>query len=662
MYIIDVIPLAFVPRNQSQILSYFNKEPLERGAVVEVALGRQKIKGVVIGSDNIKNRKLDFKKSVDFSLKNISKVVSKEPIVSGSQLEIARWMSNYYYAPLGVCLKTVLPPFWMKKKYQACLSGRQVSSHRQGRGPAESGGSKYQALNTKYLIPNTKFLTTKLKQHELDYKNDIDKTLQDKKQVFLLVAENTAGNYFLEAYKKYNPVFISSDLSNKEYYKIWQDVDSGNARLIIGTRIGLFLPFKNLGLIIVDDESNEFYKSDMMPRYSGVELAELVAGLNGVEVIRSAVVPRVESQVVSSKYQVLSGNKNTKIIDMVQEIKAGNFSVFSRELKESIFENIEDGKNTILYIPRRGLANFIICEKCGYILKCPNCTASLVPHEASQSLFCHHCNHQEPKPKLCSNCGSYKLKLYGLGIEKAEKELKKLFEYTGMKLPEVFHLDSDSTKNDDKVEKEVINKFMTSGGGILLATQILFSHKYYVRVPLIGIINGDTLINIPDFKAEESLFRQIYTLKSMADELIVQTHNPEDVAIKLASKGSLEEFATGELENRKEFAYPPFAQFIKLTYRHKNPVKARNEAKILAEKLKYRVRVTSYELRATDIIGPTPAFISRERGMYVWNIILKTQDTRNNNQINSEEIKKRNELLRMVPAGWLVDVEPVKLI
>jgi len=659
MYIIDIIPLAFIPRNQAQILSYFHKEPLNRGAVVEVLLGRRKIKGVVAGFDTVKNRKFAFRKSVDFSLKNIGTVIEPEPSVTEGQFKMAKYISDYYYAPLGVCLKTVLPPFWGKKNYKLEIVNHENES-------------------LKFMNPNSRFIKTNLKKHYLDYEDDLKKTLKQGHQVFLMVAEQTAGKYFLDKYKKLNPIYISSNLSSKNHYELWQSVQSGKSQLIIGTRIGLFLPFNDLKLIIVDDESHEFYKSDMMPRYNGAMVAEFLAGLFGANIIKSAIVPRVENY--ESKINDIKLNSlktKTIIADMVHEIKSGNFSIFSRDLKEEMMDSVSRGENIILYIPRRGYSNFLYCEKCSHIVKCPNCTASLILHkqivggEIIDSLWCHKCGYKTPKLKSCNNCGSYKLKPHGAGVERVVSDIKKFFDYQNLTVPPIFCLDSDTTKNDDKKELEIIDNFFAGSrsahegkkekGSILVATQVLFSHKYYLdKIALAGIINADTLINIPDFRAEESLFRQIYTLKNLTPKLIVQTHNPENPTLKYIMDGDMSGFIKEEFENRKVFSYPPFSQIVKLTFKHRDRNKARSESYVLAEKFKQIMRREQYP---AIISGPSPAFISRERGMYVWNIILKIKNPPKISDFEKiKRVRERNEFLRLVPNGWLVEADPTSTI
>ncbi len=629
MYIVDTIPLALIPRSQVQILSYFNKEPLKRGAVVEVLLGSRKIKAVVVNSATIRDRKMIYRKSVDFKLKNISRVINPEPQVSDNQFKIAGYISRKYYVPLGISLKTILPPFWGKKKYKLEIQNSE-------------------SPETKKAEPS--FVITNLKKHYKDYEKLIEKKLKEKKQVFLLVPEQTSAQYFLDSFVKFKPANISSSISNEKYYKIWQGIEKGEVDLIIGTRVGLFLPFANLGLIIIDDESNEFYKSDMMPRYNGADVAEYICKLYGSDYAFSAVLPRLES-LNNKQLQQIDGLSNQRIVSMVSEIKNGNFSIFSRSLKNSVLGQIEKKENTIIYVPRRGHANFLLCKKCGQSVKCPDCSVPLVLHkEEKSSLICHHCNHTEPIPKFCSNCGSYKLKPYGVGTQKVVEELERMKKYSEwLKETTVLRLDSDISGNDVEKEQEILKKFEESKPSVLVTTQIIFSYKYLIKASFIGIINADTLVNIPDFRAEESLLRQLYTLGMMTDKLTIQTYNPENPALK--SLGKVGSFIKQELENRKTFSYPPFSELVKLTFRHHNFIKARDESRIVFEKLNIAASQSKTKIK---ILSLAPAFISKEQGKYVWNITLKVPV--------GTEFAERNELLRLVPPGWITDVDPKHII
>ncbi len=636
MYILDVIPLTAIPRNQLQILSYFNDRTLPRGAVVEISLNRRKVFGIVLAAEPLAKRKLIFKKSVSFELKKIDNVISDRPEVSDWQLKIADYISSYYYAPLGLSLKTVLPSFWLKKKYL-----RVTSSF----------------IDDRFKQNEPIILVQSISQTKAVYEKVINECVKKNRQVFLMVPTVISAKYFFNKFKKYKPIFIHSGIKLKEYKQIWSQVMEKKISLIIGTRIGLFLPFANLGALVVDDESNDTYKSNMAPRYFASDLAKFVANSLGAECYLSSSFPRIDHM---RDQQVLGewfSSRRSAVVNMISEIKSGNFSIFSRKIKEAL----QNAEKIILYVPRRGFANFIVCQNCGSIVKCPNCNLSLVVHiQRGQNqpyvsgvmphaiLMCHHCRYNQPLPKQCSSCGSYKMRAHGLGIEKVVEELKKYYARMNLEIPPILKLDIDSNLSESEEEK-LVSDFNSIGRGILVATPMLLSHKYLLSAKKIGIISADSLIYIPDFRAEEWLFRQIWTLRQISAELIIQTYNLDDAAIKLASAGKAQQFIFDELVARKNLRYPPFSQLVKLSYKHLDNAQARKDAIGVYEKLKYAISLELPDAnKIIEVIGPAPAFIHKEKGYYYWIILIKS----------NLEIKKRNELLRLVPPNWIIDVDP----
>lgn len=317
----------------------------------------------------------------------------------------------------------------------------------------------------------------------------------------------------------------------------------------------------------------------------------------------------------------LKNTKNIKIADMRKEIRDANYSIFSRHLKEAL----QTYDKLIIFIPRKGYANFLLCKDCGNGIKCPNCSVSLVLNQGS-TLICHRCHHQEQVPKQCPNCKSYNLKPYGVGIDKVETELLKFFNYQNLKAPRIAQLTSDTKK-------------LPQDWQILLATQSLFKYRDLLKVPYLAIINADTLIHIPDYHAEELLLRQTLLLASMSEHTLIQTYNPDDPALVAAATGTVDEFWVHELEQRKAFGYPPFTKLIKITLRNRYQATARQYAETFAK----QIGGTAY-----------PALISRERGMYVWNILLKFPS-----DVTSCTL---HEKLDRVPPDWTIDVDPISII
>ncbi len=333
--------------------------------------------------------------------------------------------------------------------------------------------------------------------------------------------------------------------------------------------------------------------------------------------------PEIESFISPSAppLTVRGGWGAIQIADMRKEIRDANFSIFSRALKEALQVAHERREKLIIFIPRRGYANLIFCKSCGQAFKCKNCSASLVVHD--NILKCHYCNYEEARPKQCPNCKSYDLKAHGIGIDKVEAELKKFFSYQNLAIPKIAELSSDSKKLPDT-------------WNILLATQAIFKYRNLIKTPFLGIMNADALIHIPDYRAEEKLLRQTLLLASMTDHLLIQTYNPDDPALAAAATGKVKEFMKRELENRKSLGYPPFTQLVKLTSRNRSREMLRRNAVALAQQL----GGTAY-----------PALIERERGMYVYNILLKFQNPND-----------KSKILQSVPPDWSIDVDPINIV
>src|SRR3989344_5827947 len=291
MYILEVTPLISIPRSQNQVLSYFYTEKLEIGSLVEVKINKRTIKALIVGSQNLKDLKIKLKKEADFELKPILKVVQRPSLVNEKQLNLALWLSAKYYAPLGLCVKAVLPPFWDKK---TTLPRSDLESLKR---PCPPAGRPDLAISQKLV----------------------------------LIPEKIMAIYFLEKYAGENPVFLSSSTPNKEYFNIWQRVLNGEIKTIVGTRVALFLPFKNLKEIIVEDESNAAYRSDYTPKYAAGDLARRVAKEYGVKITINDLFPRVETYYeLGEKMLPKPRNKlfNISFANMVTEIKNANFSIF----------------------------------------------------------------------------------------------------------------------------------------------------------------------------------------------------------------------------------------------------------------------------------------------------------------------------------------------
>ena len=646
MYIIEVIPLTLLPSNVPQLLSYFFNKNLPKGVIVEIPFSNRKVRAVVVASNPIENQKILLKKT-GFQLKKISNVISEIPQVSNTQFKMALWLSRYYYAPLGYCLKTVLPPFFLKRGY-------------------DTTPDKEQEIKT--IVQKPVCILSNAKETLNNILPFIKESIKELGQVALIIPDIATLQYFYENLSlNYEVVKVHSELNNKKLYESWNKIKSGQAEIILGTKQALFMPFNNLKLIIVDDVLHEFYKSDMTPKYNTPDLAKTIANIHGAKIIFVSPIIGVENyyQTNNKEYDLIDKTKTRKplkVINMVSEIKNGNFSMLSQEFKDQILSLINQtgqGKKILIFSPRRGYSGLLVCQNCGCAIKCKECGTAFRVHKTTDLiLVCHHCSRTIKIPENCPNCNSFKLKTVGpAGTQKIYDEVQRILMINNLKVP-VLILDTDVIKNETE-EEEIIQEIKSPQTSIIIATQMIFSHRYNIEFDLIAVLNTDSLINTPDFKTEERLFYQIEKLLDLLPaskhgqlkNIILQTYNPENRAISTVSEGNYKDFYDKELETRKMFYYPPYSQLIKLSFKHKGRDKASYEARILSEKLKMVIGQLKLGPKI-KIIDSYSSFIEKERGLFVYNIVLKILP----------ELENTRDVLKFVPSNWAIDVDPRSIL
>ena len=648
MYVIEVIPLTILPSNVPQLLSYFYNRKLEKGAIVEIPFGNRKIQAAVVASNPLEDQKIILKKT-GFQLKKISNVISEVPQISNNQFKTALWLSGCYYAPLGYCLKTVLPSFFLKKDHETTISPET---------PPQGD-----ALNrSRRRLAKPLFLLANAKETLDNILPFIKNVAGGQGQVALIVPDTSTMEYFYKNLaQNYDVVKISSALSNKNLYGAWKRISSGRTEIILGTRQALFMPFKNLKLLVIDDVLHEFYKSDMTPKYNTPDLAKTIANIYEARIVFISTISGVENyyRLKNKEYDLLDETKPrslVKIIDMVGEIKSGNFSLFSREFKNQILALINPSnqkKKILIFSPRRGYSGVLVCQNCGYAIKCKECGIAFRVHKTTDLvLVCHHCSRSLKMPENCPNCNGLKLKTAGpAGTQKIYDEIQKLIAVNNIDKISVQILDADVIKNETE-EEDITNEVEKPHTSILIATQMIFSHRYDMRFDLVGVLNADSLISYPDFRTEERLFYQIEKLLDFQPKnMVLQTYNPENETILTASAGNYKDFYNKELEIRKVFSYPPYSRLIKLTFRHKYKDKASYEARILSGKLKMAIAQMGLAQKV-KLIDSYPSFVEKERGLFAYNIVLKILP----------EMENFRDILKFVPSNWSVDVDPRSII
>lgn len=411
------------------------------------------------------------------------------------------------------------------------------------------------------------------------YLNLTSKVLEDGGQVIVLVPEIGLTPQMIERFKSWfgNEVaIIHSKLSAGERYDEYRKVLNDEVKVVVGVRSAVFVPFKDLKMIIVDESHDSSYEFHDNLKYDTIEVAINRMKGRGKVVLGSAT-PSVESYFYAQKnFYNLCELKNrakkgaflpdTEIVDMRDELIMGNVSIFSRELREAIEEKLKNKEQIILFLNRRGFSNFISCRSCGEVIKCDDCDISMTYHKAKNRLICHYCGKTKPLPKVCPSCGSKFIKQFGVGTQRVEEEVQKYF-------PEarVLRMDRDTTGKKDSFEK-FYEKIKNKEADIIIGTQMVSKGFDFEDVTLVGIVAADLSLYISDYKARERTFQLVTQVSGRAGraskkgQVIIQTYSPESEIIKYSAQGDYKDFYEYEIQERKTFLYPPYTKLIELEF------------------------------------------------------------------------------------------------
>ena len=424
---------------------------------------------------------------------------------------------------------------------------------------------------------------------------------------------------------------LHSHLSTGERHDEWHKIRQGRAKIVIGARSAIFAPVEPLGLIIVDEEHEYSYKQEEAPRYHARDVAVLRGQREGAPVVLGSATPSLESyyNVKRNKYTLLELTHRVddkrmpivRVIDMrTEHRKDKGTPIFSQRLKDAIHARLENNEQTILFLNRRGFATSMQCHDCGFVAECPNCSLSLTYHRREQVIRCHICGHSTRAPLECPECRSRQIRFHGLGTEKVEDVLGKLFPNAA-----ICRMDSDALKRKDDYRR-ILGDFGRGKIDILVGTQMIAKGLHFPRVTLVGIVYADTGLHLADFRAGERTFQLLTQVAGRAGrgdvegEVIVQSFTPFHPAIQFARRHDFEGFYEEEMEFREQLQYPPYTRAAMLTLR------GRNEEKVSfsADHLKKIVGKTSSKIKDLIIAGPAPAPLLRAESFYRYQIMLRT--------------------------------------
>ena len=463
------------------------------------------------------------------------------------------------------------------------------------------------------------------------YMKLVERVLLEGKSAIILVPEIALTPQMIERFKGrfgVNVALFHSKLSDGERFDEWFRVKEGKAKVIVGARSAIFIPAKNLGLIIIDEEHENTYKSEQNPKYQTKEVAEYLSELKGCKVILGSATPSIETyyRALTGEMKLLELNSRVdnkpmppmKVIDMRNELKGGNKSLFSRELFIAIQERLKRKEQIILFLNRRGFSTFVSCRSCGYVFKCDECDISMTYHK-NGLLICHYCGKTKREPRECPKCHSKYVKFFGAGTQRVEEEVKKYFNNAG-----ILRMDVDTTRDKHSYER-IYNTFKNGEADILIGTQMVSKGLDFKNVTLVGILAADMSINIPDYRAAERTFQIITQVAGRAGrgdkqgEVLIQTYTPQHYSLQYAVNYDYEGFYEKEFTVRAMMKYPPFGKLLLINGTSKKEELLKN----FMHKITMMIKPLVENCLDIEILGPIPCMISKVKENYRWQIVIK---------------------------------------
>lgn len=621
--IVEVIP-DIKTAKETQTYSYLVPKELEKdvcvGSIVNIPFGKKKLRGVV--NAFLKEKKIAYK------LKELTNIESNF-LIPENYVSLAHWISEYYLCSLGESISLFMPPSISKPRKEISKVAKALSPLKK---LSEEQELIYQDLkkdlSKKSKKPALIFGVTGSGKTEV-YIKIIKDVIESGKQVIVLVPEIILTPQTIERLEEVfgeQVCLMHSGLTTSEKYYCYQQFSCGDKKIIVGPRSALFVPSKNLGLIIIDEEQEDAYKQDNSPRYNTIEVAEQIQKFSNCLMILGSATPRVESYYkaktgkydlhkIKSRYQQLL-MPVAEVIDLKNEMRSKNYSPISEKMRNEIEKTLKNKKQVLLFLNRRGQSTFTSCRECGEIINCPNCDIPLISssYGTENYLRCHHCDYKIPVPRVCPNCEGVKIKSFGSGVEKIETEIRSFFPKA-----RVFRVDSETikTKNDhEKLYKDLKEHKID----IVIGTQMLSKGFDIPGIDMVGIISADVGLHLPQFRSTEKTFRVVTQVSGRSGRThnvgrtIIQTYWPDSWAIKFASMHDYKSFYEEEIKHRKEHNYPPFCHIVRIVSEDTNADRAKNQlAKVVSE----------LEDAKISFIGPGMCFFQRLNKRYRYHIIIK---------------------------------------
>jgi primosomal protein N' (replication factor Y) len=590
-----------------------------------------------------------------------------EPLLLPHQVELARLVADHYWVPLIECIRAMLPP----RVRATGSTGSQASSRQRvhtrlvelATGPAtpapplpltDEQKAALEVINSNQLT----LLHGVIASGKTEvYLSAAEKAIAEGLRVLLLVPEISLTPQFVQRVRARLSAplaVLHSQLTELERAQQWWRTRRGEAQVVLGSRSAVFAPIPRLGLICLDEEGSAAYKQDRTPRYETGWVAQRLASVTGARLVAGSATPSVmtyheaargEMALAKLTKRVRGNDAEVELVDMRDEATAGNRQPLSRRLVEVVSRALENEEQAILYLNRRGMATFVLCRDCGKSVQCLGCSVALVQHAEIDGLVCHYCGYSRAMPAVCDYCGSRNIRGMGMGTQRLESMVKKLWPQA-----RVLRLDSDVARGPDSYF-QIWETFSERRADILVGTQLVARGLDLPAVTCVGVVDADLPLHFPDYRSAENTFALVVQVAGRAgrdgraSRVIVQTSNPEHYSLRCAASNDYEGFYEAELPSRKAFVFPPFAELAVLTRTDRDDARAAASAREAAEAIATGLLKDGIE--GIRVMGPSPAFIHRLRGEYRWQVTLK-----------GDGLERARHL---APRGkdWSYDVDPV---
>ena len=633
---------------------------IEVGHRVRVPFGKRTVTGFVYALETV---------PAVLELKPIEALVDAEPLLPPLLIELAGFVAAHYAVPLDEVIRAILPPRVRAVVRRSVKRRRHSRILRQASGTPAAGDIELEPAQQ----AAKERIAVALGRHEGDVFLMHGVTASGKTEVYLaLLAEVlAAGGQGLvlvpeialtpQTVGRFAARFpgrlavLHSSLTEAERAAEWWRIRRGEADIVVGPRAAVFAPLPRLRLIVIDEEESSAFKQERIPRYHAPTVARWLARRTQSVLILGSATPSVATYAgaLSGRAHLLELPHRVQgrplppvtVVDMRKEIAGRQFSPLSRELQASMAGSLERGEQSILFLNRRGLATFVLCRDCGQVRECPHCSVALVYHAALGRLQCHYCGSTEAMPRRCPACGSRYIKSFGIGTERIEQEVRSLFATA-----RVVRLDRDVMKTVDAADL-VFDQMVSGDADVLVGTQLVAKGLDLPRVTTVGVVNADTSLHFPDYRSSERTFALLTQVAgragrgTRASQVLIQTYNPDHPAIRHAQYHDYRGFYREERAIRAQYRFPPYAELIVATYRHRDEARAEREAKAAAEHLSATIGVLN--LGDIEVLGPSPAFVYRLKDEYHFEVTLKGTDVH----------RVADGLPR--GRGWSLDVDPM---